>query len=197
MYCSDVASAFDRVSSFKLLQKLRRSVIHPMIVQVIADWLVGRRGEVIVQGSSSDSFPLSNMTYQGTVWGPPLWNLFFSDAPLAVRRCGFQEVIYADDLNAFRTFLNSVSNDFVISQLRRCQFELHEWGAANCVTFDPEKESFHVISRNSSYGSSFRLLGVQFDMQITMHEACTECATEGHWRLSSLPRSRHYLSSRI
>merc|ERR1712110_107366 len=51
VYCSDVASAFDRVSSFKLLQKLRRSVIHPMIVQVIADWLVGRRGEVIVQGS--------------------------------------------------------------------------------------------------------------------------------------------------
>ena len=93
-----------------------------------------------------------------------------------------------------RTFLNCVSNDFVVTQLRRCQFELHEWGAANCVTFDPEKESFHVISRNSSYGSSFRLLGVQFDLQITMHEACTDCATEGHWRLSSLLRSRRYFS---
>ena len=73
-------SAFDRVSTLKLLEKLRRSVIHSSVVDVIADWLVGRRGEVIVQGASSESFPLSNMTYQGTVWGPPLWNLFFADA---------------------------------------------------------------------------------------------------------------------
>ena len=58
------------------------------------------------------------MTFQGTVWGPPLWNLFFSDAPLAIRKCGFQEVFYADDRNAFRVFANSVSNDFVVSQLR-------------------------------------------------------------------------------
>jgi len=76
-----------------------------------------------VQGACSDSFPLSNMTYQGTVWGPPLWNLFFADAPLAVRKCAFQEVIYVNDLNAFRTFSNSVSNEFALSQLRRVQFE--------------------------------------------------------------------------
>ena len=147
VYCGDVAGAFDRVSTLKLLLKLDRSIIPPCIVRVIADWLVGRRGEVIVQGFSSDCFPLSHMIYQGPVWGPPLWNLFFADAPLAVRRCGFQEIIYADDLNAFRNFLNSVSNDFVLSQLRRCQFELHEWGAANSVTFHGEKESFHVLSR--------------------------------------------------
>jgi len=187
-------SAFDRVSTLNSLEKLRRSVIHSSVVDVIADWLVGRRGEVIVQGASSVSFPLSNMTYQGTVWGPPLWNLFFADAPLALRKCAFQEVIYADDLNAFRVFLNSVSNDFVLCQLRRCQFELHQWGAANCVTFDSEKESFHIISRSSSFGSSFRLLGVQFDLQLTMQEAIGECAVEGHWRLSSLLRSRRYFS---
>ena len=196
VYCSDVAAAFDRVSSFKLLQKLRCSCVHPRIVQVISDWLVGRRGEVIVQGASSDSFPLSDMTFQGTVWGPPLWNLFFADSPLALRKCGFQEVIYADDLNAFREFLNSVSNEFIVSQLQRCQFELHRCVAANCVTFDSDKESFHIISRNSSFGSSFRLLGVQFDLELTMQEAISECAVEGHWRLSCLLRSRRYFSLR-
>ena len=194
VYCSDVSGAFDRVDAAMLLLKLGRSIIPRCIVRVIADWLVGRRGEVIVQGCSSDSFPLSNMTYQGTVWGPPLWNLFFADAPLAVRKCGFQEIIYADDLNAFRCFLNSVSNEFVLSQLRRCQFELHEWGAANSVTFDAEKESFHVISRSDSHGNPFKLLGVQFDLQLTMNEACSECAVEGHWRLSSLLRSRRFFA---
>ena len=48
VYCSDVMSAFDRVSTLKLLEKLRPSVIHSSVVDVIADWLVGRRGEVIV-----------------------------------------------------------------------------------------------------------------------------------------------------
>ena len=194
VYCSDVPGAFDRVSTPKLLTKLDRSIIPPSIFRVIPDWLVGRRGEVIVQGSSSDSFPLSNMTFQGTVWEPPLWNLFFADAPLAVRECGFQEIIYADDLNAFRHFLNSISNEFVLCQLRRSQFKLHEWGAANSVTFDAEKESFHVLSRFNSYGNSFKLLGVQFDLQITMCEACSDCAVKGHWRLSSILRSRRFFT---
>ena len=111
-----------------------------------------------------------------------------------MRKCGFQEITYADDLNAFRSFLNSISNEFVLSQFRRCQFELHEWGAANSVIFDVEKESFHVISRNDHYGSSFKLLGVQFDLQLTMQAACSECAVEGHWRLSSLLRSRRFFA---
>ena len=70
---------------------------------------------------------MSNITYQGSLWGPPLWKSFRADAPLAVRKCGFQEIIYADDFNVFYTFLDSVSNEFVSSQARRCQFEVHEW----------------------------------------------------------------------
>ena len=67
VYCSDVAAAFDRVSTFKFLAKLRRFIIPRSIVVVIADWLVGRTGEMNVQGISSANFPVSNMTYQGTV----------------------------------------------------------------------------------------------------------------------------------
>ena len=78
---------------------------------MINDWLLGRLGKVVVQGTCSDSFDFKNMTFQGTVWGPPLWNLFFGDSPLAMRRCAFQEVIYADDLNAFRRFSSEKYND--------------------------------------------------------------------------------------
>jgi hypothetical protein len=97
-----------------------------------------------------------------------------------MRRCAFQEVIHADDLNAFRMFFKETSNDFILEQLHRVQVELHEWGAANGVTFDANKESFHIVSRCSSLGSSFRLLGVQFDLQLTMHDAVSECSVQGH-----------------
>ena len=180
VYCSDVASAFDRVSTSELLEKLRRSIIPSQIVDVIADWLIGRQGRVIVQGCESNAFRMFNMTFQGTVWGPALWNLFFADAPLAMRRCGFQEIIFADDLNAFREFLNAVSNDFIINQLLRCQHELHEWGAANGLTFDPGKESFHVLAHDDHFGDAFRLLGVTYDVQLRMDVAVGECCTETH-----------------
>ena len=192
LYCSDVSGAFDRVSCEKLVAKLERSVIHRDLVRVIVSWLRGRVGKVIVQGSSSDVFALMDMCFQGTVWGPALWNIFFADAPLAMRRCAFQEIIYADDLNAYREFLNNVSNDFVISQLRRCQHELHEWGRANSVTFEPSKESFHILSHTQSFGNSFRLLGITIDVRLHMDEAVHECSVEGHWRLSSLLRSRRF-----
>ena len=81
-----------------------------------------------------------------------------------------------------------MSSEFVLSEVRSCQFKLHEWGAANSVTFDVEKESFHVVFRSDSHGTSIKLLGVVVDLQFTMHEACFECGVEGHWRLSSLLR---------
>ena len=64
VYCIDVAGRFDRRSSLKPLSKLGRSIIPPSIVCVIADCIVGRRGEVIVQGFPSDSFPQSKMTFR-------------------------------------------------------------------------------------------------------------------------------------
>ena len=67
IYCSDVSVAFDKVSAELLLDKLRRSVVHPSIVAVISDWLFGRLGKVVVQGTCSDSFDFKNMTFQGTV----------------------------------------------------------------------------------------------------------------------------------
>ena len=87
-----------------------------------------------------------------------------------------------------------MSLDFVLEQLFRVQNEIHRWGSASEITFETAKESFHVLSRFDSHGSSFKLLGVQFDLQLCMHEACSECAVEGHWRLSSLLRARRFFS---
>eukprot|EP00972_Heterocapsa_arctica_P056509 8339461-Heterocapsa_arctica.AAC.1 len=80
------------------------------------------------------------MVFQGTVWGPPLWNAFFEDARVPINACGFNEIVYADDLNAFRPFPLAVSNEVVLDHVARCQQRLHTWGEANSVDFDPGKE---------------------------------------------------------
>ena len=47
---------------------------------------------------------MENMVYQGTVWGPALWNIFYEDARKAIDELLYEECVYADDLNAYGTF---------------------------------------------------------------------------------------------
>ena len=78
--------------------------------------------------------------------------------------------------------------------LRRCQTSLHRWGAANKVTFDPGKESFHAIHRTRSFGDDFKILGVLFDCQLTMRSAAQEIAREAGWKAKALLRCRRFYS---
>ena len=80
VYCSDVSGAFDRVSVKRLLQKLEAKRIHKQIVAVIAPWLRERQAYVAVGGEKSAGITSKDMVYQGTVWGPALWNIFYEGA---------------------------------------------------------------------------------------------------------------------
>eukprot|EP00959_Pyramimonas_sp_CCMP1952_P032441 681062-Pyramimonas_sp.AAC.1 len=74
LYCSDVSGAFDRVSANRLLLKLRSAKVHPQMYNVLKSWLRARTGSVVVQGAVSEPVVMRDMAYQGTVFGPPLWN---------------------------------------------------------------------------------------------------------------------------
>ena len=102
MCCSDVSGAFDRVSTERLLAKLQNSGVHPKIVKVLQSWLGERSASVVVDGVASNQFCIDNSIYQGTIWGPPLWNHFFGDAKYAIKEANFIESISVDDLNAFQ-----------------------------------------------------------------------------------------------
>ena len=96
--------AFDRVSRKKLMDKLRAKGVREDLVQVFAAWLGEREALVVVGGKHAAALMLENMIYQGTVWGPWLWNVFYEDAKLALHKHDYTEIVFADDLNAFREF---------------------------------------------------------------------------------------------
>ena len=103
------------------------------------------------------------MVFPGIVLGPTLWNLFCEDAWRAIHEAGFVEIVYADDLNGFREFEHSV-----MSEAKKCQTELHKWSKANQVSFDPAKESVHIVSHAQPHGDSLKLLAVTFDCKLRM-----------------------------
>lgn len=92
------------------------------------------------------------MVYQGKVLGPLLWNIYYADAAIAVKVHGFLEIVFADDLNCFKDFWIHISNSDLHEEMRRCQQELHKRGKANQVSFDPSKESTHVLALHGSEG---------------------------------------------
>eukprot|EP00959_Pyramimonas_sp_CCMP1952_P200118 4185535-Pyramimonas_sp.AAC.1 len=51
---------------------------------------------------------MQDMVFQGAFSGPPFWSIFFSDTYFAARAVGFEEVLYADDLDAWRAVPLSV-----------------------------------------------------------------------------------------
>ena len=103
------------------------------------------------------------MLFQGTVLGPILWNLFFGDADLPIHLAHYMEIVFADDLNAYRTFRNAIPNGTILRTALNCQKKLHTWGRANGITFDESKESTTTILRKSPHGEGFKMYGFFFD----------------------------------
>lgn len=192
LYCSDVSGAFDKVSRQRLMSKLRAKGLHDTALNILCSWLRPRTAQVVVEGARSEDMTLEDMVFQGTVWGPPLWNVFFEDARAPINACGFNEIVYADDLNAHRQFPLAVPNADVLGHIASCQQRLHTWGRANGVQFDPGKESCHVVSRSDPHGPDFRILGIMFDTKLCMHAAVHEVSSESAWKLTALLRSRRY-----
>ena len=194
LFCSDVQGAFDRVSEVRFVDKLSRSGLPPELVSVFASWLQRRRARVVTDGAHSECMDLSDMVFQGTVFGPPLWNVFFGDAERPIRKSEFLPIVYADDLNAIRTVDGKMENDVALQEGHRCQAELHRWGRANGVSFDPGKESTHVLSRSDPAGDPFRILGVSFDLKLIMGDAIHSLAADAGWRIRIILRSRRFHS---
>lgn len=194
LYCSDVKGAFDRVDTERLLQKLRQKGLSGKLLAVLGSWLEQRVAKVVVEGFYSESAELSNSVYQGTVWGPPLWNVFFEDARVPVNQAGFSEALFADDLNAYRSYDKSCQNEVLYEEMQDCQARLHKWGKANKVQFDAGKESMHILHRTEPDGEAFEMFGVKFDTKLTMEKQIQSLVSRCKWKLKTLLRAKRYFN---
>ena len=193
IYCSDVSGAFDRVKADRLILKLTKFGVHSSVLAVLESWLEAREANVVVEGQMSKIMELLDMVYQGTVWGPPLWNAFYGDARTAVHKCGFTEVVFADDLNAFKEYSASTPDETLHSDMEQCQTEVHKWGAANQVAFDPAKESKHILAtQGRGSGGAFKLLGVTFDSGLIMADEIHNLVIATSWKIAAVARTSRF-----
>ena len=100
------------------MRKLRGKGVREHMLTFLRSYLQPRKAYVIVNGKQSERMDIGNMVFQGTVLGPPLWNVFFSDVSEAVAVDGFVHVKFADDLSIYKRYDKKVPNANVQEDLR-------------------------------------------------------------------------------
>ena len=193
LFLSDISGAFDRVSTVRLMRKLRRCGLTDEILELLEDYLSPRSAQVIVSGAKSKKFVIEDEVYQGTVLGPPLWNVHFEDVSESVPD-GFSESKFADDLNVYKAFPVTVENEQILEELSECQTSIHDWGAKNQVIFDETKEEYAVISRVNPHGTTFKLLGAQIDPKLLMTDEISRILGKARGKAKAFFRTMRYYS---
>ena len=177
LFLADIAGAFDRVDSRILLIRLKEVGVSDTFCAFVKSYLAARRAIVIVQGNHSESYPIGNEVFQGTVLGPPLWNVFFSSVSVHVQECGYLDAKFADDSSAFKSWSSSIPDEVLMDDMKCLQSRVHAWGVQNRVCFDAGKAHMLILHRTSPVGSSFKLLGVVIDPKLVMQDE-TSMGTE-------------------
>ena len=99
-----------------------------------------------------------------------MWNVFYEDAAIVIRVHGFGEIVFEDDLNAYKVFELTAANNAIVADLKNCQHEVHTWGKANQVSFDATRESMQILALTGWECDNVRLLGVPFHHALQMKD---------------------------
>ena len=94
----DISKAFDRVWHAGLLHKLKSYGISGQIFGLISSFLSNRQLWVVLDGKSSQEYPVNAGVPQGSILGPTLFLLYINDLPDDVI-CTI--AIYADDTTLY------------------------------------------------------------------------------------------------
>ena len=137
----DVAKAFDRVDHGLLLLKLSTLGIRGVALSWFESYLRGRLIRTRVDGVLSDVRLISSGVPQGSVLGPLLFVLYFSDLPLAVRAsCS----LYADDTLVFDSTCSGDGSSSCC-ELRRDLVSVGTWARAWNTTFNASKSNAMLV----------------------------------------------------
>ena len=90
----DISKAFDRVWHAGVLQKLKSYEISGQIFDLISSFISNRQLRVVLDGKSSQEYPVNAGIPQGFILGPTLFVLYTNNLPDVVI-CNI--AIYADD----------------------------------------------------------------------------------------------------
>ena len=175
----DISKAFDRGWHAGLLHKLKSYGISGQIFGLISSFLSNRRLRVVLDGKSSQEYPVNAGVPQGSILGPTLFLLYINDFPDDVI-CNI--AIYADDTTLYSK-CNQASDLWqqleLASELESDLRDTVDWRRKWLVDFNAGKTQLVSFDRSKNTGAidvidgsvlaektSFKMLGLTFSSKL-------------------------------
>ena len=199
--------AFDRVCNTGLLHKLRSYRISGQIFGLISSFLSNRWLRVVLDGKSSQEYPVNAGVPQGSNLGPTFFLLYISDLPDDVI---YNTAIYADDI----TLYSKCDETFDLRQQLELASEFEsdlsdtvDWGRKWLVEFSAGKTqivSFDWFNNTGAIDvkldgsglvekSSFNMLGLTFSSKLDWGIYIISIAKTASKKIGALIRSVKFL----
>ena len=202
---------YPRFLTSDLLHKLKSYGISGQIFSLISSFLSNRRLRVVLDGKSSQEYPVNVGVPQGSILGPTLFLLYINDLPDDVI-CDI--AIYAGDTTLYSR-CDRTSDLWqqleLASELESDLGDTVDWGKKWLVDFNAGKTqlvSFDWSNNNGSIDvkiggsvleekSSFKLLGLTFSSKLDWGSYIISIAKTASKKIGALIRSMKFLSPEV
>ena len=109
----DVKKAFDSVPHNRLIKSLHSIGIQGPLLNWFRDYLTSRSQQVVLDGKSSTTTPVTSGVPQGSILGPLMFNTFMNSISKIPLSADCHLMFYADDILLFKPIENSADlSDF-------------------------------------------------------------------------------------
>ena len=207
----DISKAFDRVWHAGPLHKLKSYGISGQIFGLTSSFLSNRQLRVVLNGKSSQEYPVNAEVPQGSILGPALFLLYINDLPDDVI-CDI--AIYADDTTLYSKW--DWASDLwqqleLASELEPDLRDMVDWGKKWLVDFNAGKTqlvSFDWPNNDGSIDvkmggsileekSSFKMLGLTFSSKLDWGSYIISIAKTASKKIEALICSMKFLSPEV
>ena len=207
----DISKAFDRVWHAGILHKLKSYGISGQIFGLISFFLSNRRLRVVLDGKSSQKYPVNAGVPQGSILGPTLFLLYNDDLPDDVI-CNI--AIYADDTTLYSKCAQA--SDLwqqleLASELESDLRDTVDWGRkwlahfhagkTQLVSFDRSKNTDAIdVKMDGSVleeKTSFKMLGLTFSSKLYWGSYIVSIAKTVSKKTGALIRSMKFFTPEV
>ena len=194
----DFSKAFDVVPHKRLLSKLRLYGIEGKCANWVNSFLSGRTQQVVVDGATSKTSPVTSGVPQGTILGPLLFLIFINDITSVVDP-DTQLRLFADDCLIYRSIRSFDDQLQLQRDLNSLAQWSHQWGmsfnASKCKIISttnhqsPHIHFYHLNGVVLNYVEAIKYLGILIHDSLHFDPHIRDIVSRANSRLGFLRRN--------